>query len=738
MTAQLAPAPVFRSWDNLGFPLVGGKLFTYQAGTTTPQATYIDSTQTTPNTNPVVLNFRGEAFVWLDPTLTYKFILQDVFGNLIWTEDNIPGGWGSAPLSVNLIPSPTNTYTLGNSTHSWANLYLGPNAAPAFDTVSGNIGYYARTAAEIAASVTPTNYGYPPGNVLRYGAKGDGVNDDSVAINAAAKCSNVVYFPTPNFALYGLNASYGIKAPIFIASTAAFNLTFLGESRVDTIIQPLVIDLSVNDPNHFGINAMFINQLANGKASWSNIRLSSQLVAFTGVSIYAIQGNGGGTIQSIFSGSMDDCWFDTGSTNAGFFQGGFDNYRVSNCTFEFQKGAFYLQGAGGAGDVIFTDCVLSNCFDFFIQKIDATNGNIVSVKGLHAYTHNRGQLFNITNASSFVIDDVILQASTGGANLGSIGIGIFQNCTDIQLSDLNVLTSGSLSGATATQLTFNNCTGQVSDSIFDGCDTGILITGGAMRLSIDHVDIVNTLTAAFRTTTATASGVITVNHCNWSDGNTDLILFSQSATFDFLVRSSRLMNAGLTAGSGARNIIVNTNATAAFSDCAIGQNNGSAAAGYYIEADGTGPFFVTNPQIIGSPPAGLVTGSQTVTLDGVTGTWTPNVGGTATYTNQTGLYSVNGKCVSFWGRLTINAIGTGSTGVISGLPFTNNATLYGGGVVPFFQSAVASFTSLGLTVSPNTSQATIRTLTAAAASTGTASVLQNGTDLIFSGSYQLP
>ena len=66
MTAQLAPAPVFRSWDNNGLPLFLGKLFTYAAGTTTLQATYTDSTQTTQNPNPVILNIRGEAFVWLN------------------------------------------------------------------------------------------------------------------------------------------------------------------------------------------------------------------------------------------------------------------------------------------------------------------------------------------------------------------------------------------------------------------------------------------------------------------------------------------------------------------------------------------------------------------------------------------------------------------------------------------------------------------------------------------------
>lgn len=178
MTAQLAPAPVFRSWDNLGFPLAGGQLFTYAAGTSTPQATYVDSTQTTQNTNPVILNFRGEAFVWLNPLQSYKFVLQDVFGNLIWTEDNIPGAIG---VGSNIIPTQTNTFTLGTPTISFANGYFGPNNAPVFDPVSGNIGYYARTAAEIAAVVTPTNYAYAPLDPWRYGADGAGGANDTTA-----------------------------------------------------------------------------------------------------------------------------------------------------------------------------------------------------------------------------------------------------------------------------------------------------------------------------------------------------------------------------------------------------------------------------------------------------------------------------------------------------------------------------------------------------------------------------
>jgi hypothetical protein len=188
MTAQLAPSPVFRSWDNLGFPLVGGQLFTYAAGTSTPQATYVDSTQTTQNTNPVILNFRGECFLWLNPLLSYKFVLQDALGNLIWSEDNIQGAIG---VSSNIVPSTTNTFTLGTPTISFANGYFGPNAVPVFDPVSGNIGYYARTAAEIAASVTPVNYAYAPYDLRRYGADPTGVVPSDTAMGSAISVCNV-------------------------------------------------------------------------------------------------------------------------------------------------------------------------------------------------------------------------------------------------------------------------------------------------------------------------------------------------------------------------------------------------------------------------------------------------------------------------------------------------------------------------------------------------------------------
>lgn len=85
---NLAPLIKQRFFDSNGDPLALGKLYSYVAGTTTPQGTYSNSTGTA-NANPVVLDSEGYANVWLDPTLNYKFALYDSTDSLIWTVDNV-------------------------------------------------------------------------------------------------------------------------------------------------------------------------------------------------------------------------------------------------------------------------------------------------------------------------------------------------------------------------------------------------------------------------------------------------------------------------------------------------------------------------------------------------------------------------------------------------------------------------------------------------------------------------
>lgn len=88
-TTILSPAPVLRTYDNSGNLAIGGQIYTYAAGTSTPQATYTDSTGSTPNTNPVILNSRGEASIWINPSQSYKFVAYDASNNLLWSQDNI-------------------------------------------------------------------------------------------------------------------------------------------------------------------------------------------------------------------------------------------------------------------------------------------------------------------------------------------------------------------------------------------------------------------------------------------------------------------------------------------------------------------------------------------------------------------------------------------------------------------------------------------------------------------------
>ena len=87
-TTSLSPTPKLQFFDLNGAPLAGGLLYTYAAGTTTPLATYTDSTGLIANTNPIVLDSRGEANVWLG-TASYKLALYTSVGVLIWTVDNI-------------------------------------------------------------------------------------------------------------------------------------------------------------------------------------------------------------------------------------------------------------------------------------------------------------------------------------------------------------------------------------------------------------------------------------------------------------------------------------------------------------------------------------------------------------------------------------------------------------------------------------------------------------------------
>ena len=87
--AVLAPEPKAQFFAADGTPLVGGKVYTYAAGTTTPLATFTDASADTPNTNPVILDSRGECNLWFTTAASYKIVLKDANDVLQWSVDNI-------------------------------------------------------------------------------------------------------------------------------------------------------------------------------------------------------------------------------------------------------------------------------------------------------------------------------------------------------------------------------------------------------------------------------------------------------------------------------------------------------------------------------------------------------------------------------------------------------------------------------------------------------------------------
>jgi hypothetical protein len=103
---------------------------------------------------------------------------------------------------------------------------------------------------------------------------------------------------------------------------------------------------------------------------------------------------------------------------------------------------------------------------------------------------------------------------------------------------------------------------------------------------------------------------------------------------------------------------------------AISATQITLTTGNVIVASGQGIDFSAT-----SHPAGM---TSELLADYEEGTWTPILGGSATYNAQTGSYTKVGRLVYVRFNLNILAIGSGSTTLVSGLPFTPSATRMAG------------------------------------------------------------
>ena len=141
MVRAVTPIPFVKArfFDRCGKPLAGGKVYTYEANTTTPKVTYKDPYGLTPNTNPIILDAAGEADIYLDGTYRIRItdrndvLVNDVAkigswfsDNLQDTLDNISGAMDDAlkPILQNLDEAINTAAAAGAGANGWTDTLI--------------------------------------------------------------------------------------------------------------------------------------------------------------------------------------------------------------------------------------------------------------------------------------------------------------------------------------------------------------------------------------------------------------------------------------------------------------------------------------------------------------------------------------------------------------------------------------------------------------------------------------
>ena len=174
-------------FDNNGIPLAGGLIYTYTAGTTTPQAAYTTSAGSIAHANPIVLDSAGRVpsggEIWLTDAVAYKFVLKTATSTTIGTYDNVTG----------------------NSSGIYA-AFAASSGASLVGYIQGGTNSVATTVQTKLREIL---------SVKDFGATGDGSTNDTTAIQAAFSAASgaTIVFPkgsylvTSTISLDGLNFS---------------------------------------------------------------------------------------------------------------------------------------------------------------------------------------------------------------------------------------------------------------------------------------------------------------------------------------------------------------------------------------------------------------------------------------------------------------------------------------------------------------------------------------------------
>lgn len=222
-----------------GSVLSGGKIYTYAAGTTTPQTTYISSAGTFANTNPIILDSDGRLpnDMWLSAGVTYRLVLKDSTDVQIGSYDDIPGINDGSVISVpfsSITAKPTTLagygITDGVTTTTAAATYA-PIASPTF-TGTAQIPDNAATSTNYPIGYREAPRNAQTGNytlVISDGGKsvvmGDGT---ATAITATIPANSSVAFPIGTVIIFVNLNTVGLSIAITTDTLTLANSTTTG------------------------------------------------------------------------------------------------------------------------------------------------------------------------------------------------------------------------------------------------------------------------------------------------------------------------------------------------------------------------------------------------------------------------------------------------------------------------------------------------------------------------------
>jgi len=330
MAVNLSPfaGAGWQFFDNNGAILSGGLLYTYAAGTTTPQTTYTSSGGGTANSNPIVLDSAGRVSgeIWLTSNLSYKFVLNTSLGVTIGTYDNISSVQGSVAADIAALQAADTTFALkGANTDitSLASPALGAATATT-QTAGDNTTKVATTAfvtTAVLAGAGSDIFSFPNPTVDGSGAMTLPVSTSSVSLSfrsttaTSGLATTVTGTPAalviPNGATLGTTSAVQstiIEVLINNAGTlerAVVNLAGGNDLSETGLINTTAIDASSDSAN------VFYSTTARTNVAYRVVRsiTSTQATAGSWVTTpSAVQGEGGNALSSMSSFGYGQTW----------------------------------------------------------------------------------------------------------------------------------------------------------------------------------------------------------------------------------------------------------------------------------------------------------------------------------------------------------------------------------------------------------------------------------------------